>query len=140
MGENTPYLPLNQPLWEASTVGGYYPGLYVLPSGAYIFSQSKTVQVINPLTGAALAACPPLPKPNYWEYPLSGSQVVLRTDVLEPNDKYTFDFMIFGGGDQAAYFKPCTDFSMRIPIYVDCTVTPCMHSMGDWEIETMLGE
>ena len=75
MGQNAPYLPLNQPLIDASTNGGYYPGLFVLPSGAYLFAQASTVQVINPLTGAALAAAPPLPKKTYWEYPLSGSQV-----------------------------------------------------------------
>lgn len=63
---NTSYLPLNDALFKASNVGGYYPGLWVLPSGAYLFAQSQTVQVINPLTGEALAAAPPLPVPNYW--------------------------------------------------------------------------
>lgn len=75
MGLNTPYLQLNAPLFFASEVGGYYPGLWPLHSGGMLFSQAQTVQVINPATGAALAAAPPLPRPNYWEYPLSGSQV-----------------------------------------------------------------
>ena len=79
MGLNEPYLPLNDPLFFASEVGGYYPGMWPLFSGAMLFAQSKTVQVINPATGAALAAAPPLPRNNYWEYPLSGSQVRLAT-------------------------------------------------------------
>jgi hypothetical protein len=40
-----------------------------------LFAQATAVQVINPLTGEALAASPPTPKPVYWEYPLSGTQV-----------------------------------------------------------------
>lgn len=66
MGLNEPYLPLNDPLFFASEVGGYYPGMWPLFSGALLFAQSKTVQVINPATGAALAAAPPLPRNNYW--------------------------------------------------------------------------
>jgi hypothetical protein len=53
----------------------YYPGMWPLFSGGLLFAQSQTVQVINPSTGAALAAAPRLPRNNYWEYPLSGSQV-----------------------------------------------------------------
>lgn len=56
-------------------MGGYYPGLWPLFSGALLFGQAQTVQVINPSTGQALAAAPPLPRNNYWEYPLSGPQV-----------------------------------------------------------------
>jgi hypothetical protein len=62
MGQNEPYLPINDPLFFASEVGGYYPGLWPLYSGGLLFAQSKTVQVINPTTGAALAAAPPLPR------------------------------------------------------------------------------
>jgi hypothetical protein len=40
-----------------------------------MFAQATTLQVINPLTGEALASAPPTPKPIYWEYPLSGTQV-----------------------------------------------------------------
>lgn len=66
MGQNTPYLPLNDPLFFASEVGGYYPGLWPLFSGALLFGQSKTVQVVNPSTGQALAAAPPLPRYELW--------------------------------------------------------------------------
>jgi hypothetical protein len=40
-----------------------------------MFAQATTLQVINPLTGEALATAPPTPKYVYWEYPLSGTQV-----------------------------------------------------------------
>jgi hypothetical protein len=29
MGQNTPFLPINQPLFDASTSGGYYPGAFL---------------------------------------------------------------------------------------------------------------
>lgn len=63
MGLNQPYLPINDPLFFASNVGGYYPGLWPLHSGGLLFSQATTVQVINPSTGEALAAAPPLVEP-----------------------------------------------------------------------------
>eukprot|EP00775_Hariotina_reticulata_P007097 gene7097-7310_t len=74
MGQNTPLLPLNSALFDASDFGGYYPGLWQMPSGGLLFGQSRTVQVINPLTGEALAAAPPLPVPLYFEYPMMGTQ------------------------------------------------------------------
>ncbi|WIA21235.1 hypothetical protein OEZ85_000476 [Tetradesmus obliquus] len=139
MGQNAPFLPLNQPLFDASTSGGYYPGLWILPSGAMLFAQATTVQVINPLTGEALAAAPPTPKTIYWEYPLSGTQVLLQHEALNPSQKSTFYFIVFGGANAATYYKPCIDFSLRIQVDVDCTVSPCSHSMGQWEEETMPG-
>ncbi|WIA21233.1 hypothetical protein OEZ85_000475 [Tetradesmus obliquus] len=139
MGQNAPFLPLNQPLFDASTSGGYYPGLWILPSGAMLFAQATTVQVINPLTGEALAAAPPTPKTIYWEYPLSGTQVLLQHEALNPSQKSTLYFMVFGGANAATYYKPCIDFSLRIQVDVDCTVSPCSHSMGQWEEETMPG-
>lgn len=90
MGQNTPYLPLNDPLFFASEVGGYYPGLWPLYSGALLFSQAKTVQVINPSTGQALAAAPPLPRNTYWEYPLSAPPVRLLWIGLGCNARSSF--------------------------------------------------
>jgi hypothetical protein len=56
---------------------------------------------------------------------------------LKPSQRSTFSFIVFGGGWQATYWKPCIDFSLRIDVEVDCTVTPCTHSIGEWEEETM---
>ena len=67
------------------------------------------------------------------------AQVVLRANVLNPNAVNTLEFIVFGGGDVATSFKPCIDFSLRLPVTVDCTSTPCSHSIGDWELEYMLG-
>jgi hypothetical protein len=67
-------------------------------------------------------------------------QVLLRSPVLRPNQKSVVDFMVFGGGFNGDTYKPCSDVSARIQVTVDCTSNPCSHSMGDWEIETMLGE
>ncbi|KAF6258550.1 hypothetical protein COO60DRAFT_1701302 [Scenedesmus sp. NREL 46B-D3] len=106
MGQNAPFLPVNPALFAASNVGGYYPGLWILPV------------VINPLTGEALAASPRTPKPLYWEYPLSGTQVLLRHAANKPNARSSFTFMVFGGSHEATYSSP---------------------AMGEWEEETMPG-
>jgi hypothetical protein len=66
-------------------------------------------------------------------------QVFLRHEANKPNARSTFYFMVFGGSNQATYYKPCADFSLRIRVDVDCTVSPCTHSMGEWEEETMPG-
>jgi hypothetical protein len=57
MGQNTPYLNINDPLFFASTVGGYYPGLWPLHSGALLFSQATTIQVWPRALGGAAASC-----------------------------------------------------------------------------------
>jgi hypothetical protein len=64
-------------------------------------------------------------------------QVFLQQQPLKPSQVSTFFFVVFGGGNQATYWKPCIDFSLRIQVTVDCTVSPCTHSIGQWEEETM---
>jgi hypothetical protein len=76
---------------------------------------------------------------SYWEYPLSGSQVLLREPIINPNDDTTLYFMVFGGGYQAAFYKPCSDFSIRIRLDIRCSTRPCTHTFGEWEVETMPG-
>lgn len=66
-------------------------------------------------------------------------QVLLQHEALNPSQKSTFYFIVFGGANAATYYKPCIDFSLRIQVDVDCTVSPCSHSMGQWEEETMPG-
>jgi hypothetical protein len=66
-------------------------------------------------------------------------QVLLREPIINPNDDITLWFMVFGGGYQAAFYKPCSDFSLRIRLDVRCSVRPCTHTFGEWEVETMPG-
>lgn len=66
-------------------------------------------------------------------------QVLLQEPIANPDGDITLWFMVFGGGYQAAFFKPCSDFSLRIRLDVRCTTKPCTHTFGEWEVETMLG-
>jgi len=66
-------------------------------------------------------------------------QVLLREPVIGPDADVTLYFMVFGGGFQAAYFKPCSDFSLRIRLDIRCSTRPCTHTFGEWEVETMPG-
>lgn len=66
-------------------------------------------------------------------------QVLLREPIIRPGDDVTLWFMVFGGGYQAAFYKPCSDFSLRIRLDIRCSVSPCAHTFGDWEVETMPG-
>lgn len=59
--------------------------------------------------------------------------------VITPNSDVTLWLIVFGGGYQAAFYKPCNDFSVRIRLDIRCSVQPCTHTFGDWEVETMLG-
>ena len=63
----------------------------------------------------------------------------MREPVLNPDGDVTLWFVVFGGSYQAAYFKPCSDFSLRIRLDVRCTTKPCTHTFGEWELETMPG-
>lgn len=67
------------------------------------------------------------------------SQVVLREPVITPDSDITLWFMVFGGGHQAYFYKPCSDFSLRIRLDIRCSVKPCTHTFGEWEVETMPG-
>lgn len=64
-------------------------------------------------------------------------QVLLRQPHTTPNSDITLWFMVFGGGYQAAFYKPCSDFSLRIRLDIRCSVSPCTHTFGAWEVETM---
>lgn len=64
-------------------------------------------------------------------------QVLLREPHTMPNSDITLWFMVFGGGYQAAFYKPCSDFSLRIRLDIRCSVSPCTHTFGAWEVETM---
>jgi hypothetical protein len=96
-------------------------------------------QVINPANGEALAAAPPLPRPAYWEYPLSGPYLLLQQPVTAADSDTRLTFMVFGGGWQAWFYKPALDFSLRITVDVNCSSQPCTHAFGEWEVETMPG-
>jgi hypothetical protein len=56
--------------------------------------------------------------------------------VLNPNTAVSLYFMVFGGNWIGAFFRPVTDFSLRIRIDISTTG---VHTFGDWEVETMPG-
>jgi hypothetical protein len=66
-------------------------------------------------------------------------QVLLREPILDPDGDAALVFMVFGGSFQAAFNKPCADFSLRIALNVSCATRPCTHAFGAWEVETMPG-
>lgn len=62
-------VPLNARLWGAS-LGNWYMGALVLPTGRVAVLNHNMAQVVDPFTGAAVADAPPLPdavKDVVWE-------------------------------------------------------------------------
>lgn len=88
------------------------------------------------LPASLAACCSPASLPTCLP---TSVQVILRQPVIDPDGDVSLYFIVFGGSFQAAYFKPCSDFSLRIRLDIKCSTKPCTHSFGGWEVETMPG-
>ena len=73
-------------------------------------------QVVDPATGAALAASPPAPNGLVFEYMYQGAVAQLRPAApLQPGQPTRFEFVVFGGGypdDNPTPTTPCADIAV----------------------------
>lgn len=127
------FLPVNAELMGAG-IGNFYVGAFVLPTGDMLLINSNVVQIYNINTGGVRARAPALPAlmgTIRWEYPYSGSYLMLSTPVGGD----TFEIVIFGGNYEGANeLTICSPYSLRLSVTISAAGA---YTFGPWVVEQM---